>query len=320
MPTLYRFDPMRLFLTALILVLAVPLAAEEGTEENHRWFAVSARYEIAEWVPWQYQADKDQLVRGYQIGNLVGNDFQMIPFRFSGGIKDGIGFEISYATFVMQDWGYRILDLSSGRPQPSTISGRDLHRNEGYAIATLPISGGDHSLTLRGGIQRLETFSGAGNAASSSFVKIPAWGLRAGLKYAFDPQGRFSPWVQSDFFWAKGQRIFRASSADQFRSGPYLTYYWGSAATKGEWFGWDTIFGLSWNITENVSLDIGYHYEIAFFRYVHYYVNALPLENQMDANIYHTWHNDGYDSSGMNTKRDKIRGFNLGLTVRANDL
>lgn len=306
-------------LTAFVFFLALPILAEpeaEPGEEDLRWYAVSLRYEIGVWAPWQYHADNDQRLRSYHVGDLVGNGFEMIPFVFSTGKKDGIGWEFAYQMIVMRGWGYRVIDFTSGRAQPSTVQGRELHRNEGHVVALVPLFRGDHSLTLRGGIQRLETFSGEGNLARSSFVKVPAWGVRAGLKYAFDPAGRFSPWVKSDLFWAKGERIYRASSADHYLTGPYLTYAWGSAATKGEWFGIDTLFGLSWNITSNVSLDLGYHREIAFFRYVNFYVSALPLENQMSANTYHEWNNDEYDSRGMNTKPDTMSGWSLGLTVK----
>ncbi len=320
----FRFSPMRFVVVVLAFLLAVPVFADAEVEpekdENARWFSLSLRYEIAVWAPWQYQADQDLRLRSYHVGNLVGNGFEMMPFVLSTGTKSGLGFEFAYEMFIMRDWGYQVVDFTSGRAQPSTVQGRELHRNEGHLLALLPISGGDHALTARFGIQRLETFSGEGNMARSSYVKVPAWGLRAGMKYAFDPTGMFSPWIKTDVFWAKGERIFRASSADQYLSGPYITAAWGSASTKGEWFGFETLIGLSWNITQNVSLDVAYHREIAFFRYVNYYVSALPLSDQMAANTYHEWNNNEYDIRGMNTKRDTIGGWSLGLTAKVDGM
>lgn len=308
---------------ALFLCTSSLWAETNSTESPALWASLSVRYEQAAWIPWQYRAARDQVKYTYSsmVGDIEGNSIQMTPFVFSFGKRGGLGVEIAYTSLTMGDWRYKALYIYNGRPVGIYTGGADvLHRNEGHALCVLPLATGEHTLSFRFGIERMETFSGYGSPNSSRFVKVPAWGLRTGVAYAYNASGKLSPWFKSDLFWAKGPRIYKSSSANGDGAGVYITNEWGSAATKGEWFGLDTQAGVSWNVLPNVSLDLGYHREVAYFRYIHFYVHALPYENEYATNYYNSGTGNGYSLAGVPSNRDSITGWTIGVTMKTDTM
>ncbi len=274
---------------------------------------LSVRREDAKYYPHQYYEHNNYT--GFQISDIAGNQASFTPFdiRIKSASR-GWGVDLSYQSFSLRNYGYN--ELYIGSPNYSYFSRHEfmpLKREDlqllGFFYA---ISNRTHELGIGPGIRNTNLSKGYNYGYSYYSEKFYNYGPEVDIKYTYRFASRFSIALQVGYFFTIGKRLFESGGITyDDRSQPVPEKSWGSPSTKGVLEGFDSRATLSFALSQNIKLDLGYHYSYGWFHYINYYVIALPYSQMFYDNFYSPEISDpkhkGYP--------DIIRGVSLGMTV-----